>query len=197
MDRPAARVLLHFACSIPFAWLVYLAVEGGLGPDPAESIMHTTGEWTLRLLALSLLISPLKQWLRSPWMHKLRRPAGLWAFFYSVLHLMTFAHFFIGWTPAILLEELVERPYITVGFLAFLLLLPMAVTSTRGMQRRLKRNWVKLHTLVYPAALLACIHLWWLSRSDVGEALVYIVVVVGLLSLRVRRTLLVWGVTPR
>lgn len=174
-------------CLVPFAWTVYAAVTGGLGPDPAEALMHVTGEWSLRILALTLLISPLRAWTGWAVLMKLRRMLGLYAFFYGCIHLLSFLQFFIGWTPAALAEELVERPYITVGFGAWLLMLPLAITSTRGMQRRLRRNWQRLHRLVYPAAVLACLHLLWQARSDIGEALVYIGVFAMLLGWRLKR----------
>jgi sulfoxide reductase heme-binding subunit YedZ len=174
-------------CLLPFAWLVYGAANNGLGPDPAESIMHTTGEWALRLLLLTLLVSPLRQWSGWSIVLKLRRMLGLYVFFYACIHLLSFCHFYIGWTAGALIEELAERPYITVGFTAWLLLLPLVVTSTRGMQRRLRRNWQRLHRLVYAVAVLACCHILWQARSDIGEALVYILLFAVLLAWRVKR----------
>ena len=185
------RVGLFLLCLLPFGWLVYGAGSGALGPDPAEVIIHVSGEWSLRILALTLGVALLCQLLGKSWPLKLRRMLGLFAFFYACLHLMSFAHFYIGWTPALLWEELVERPYITVGFLAWLLMLPLAITSTRGMQRRLKRNWARLHKLVYPAAVLACVHLVWQVRSDAAEAMVYALIFAILLAWRIpalRRT---------
>jgi len=178
---------VFFACLAPFLWLVYGATYGGLGPDPAEVIMHVSGEWSLRILALTLLVTILRQVLAKSWPMRLRRMLGLYAFFYACLHLTSFAHFYVGWTASLLVEELVERPYITVGFLAWLLMLPLAITSTRGMQRRLGRRWVRLHQLVYPAAVLACVHLVWQVRSDAAEALVYSLIFALLLAWRVRR----------
>ena len=139
----------------------------------------------MRILALTLGVAVLRQLLGKSWPLKLRRMLGLFAFFYACLHLMSFAHFYIGWTPALLWEELLERPYITVGFLAWLLMLPLAITSTRAMQRRLKRNWVRLHKLVYPAAVLACVHLVWQVRSDAAEAMVYALIFAILLAWRI------------
>ena len=181
------RVGVFALCLLPFAWLVYGAATNGLGPDPAESIMHITGEWALRLLLLTLLVSPLRLWSGWPVVLKLRRMLGLYVFFYACIHLLSFCHFYIGWTAGALLEELVERPYITVGFAAWLLLLPLAVTSTRAMQRRLRRHWQRLHRLVYAVAVLACCHILWQARSDIGEALVYILLFAVLLAWRVRR----------
>lgn len=172
---------------LPFAWLVYTAVGGKLGPDPAEAIMHMTGEWSLRLLLLTLLVSPLRQWTGWSLPLKLRRMLGLYTFFYACIHLASFCHFYVGWTLSLIAEELVERPYITMGFAAWLLMLPLAVTSTRGMQRRLRRNWQRLHRLVYPVAALAAFHLLWQARSDIGEALIYAAIIALLLGWRVTR----------
>ena len=174
MQQGAIRIGVFVLCLAPFGVLAYQAFTAALGPDPAEAIMHVTGEWSLRLLALTLLITPLRSHVSWPVLFKLRRMLGLFAFFYACVHLVSFGHFFVGWTPTILLEELVERPYITAGFAGWLLMLPLAVTSTRKMQRRLRRNWLRLHRLVYPAAIAACLHLLWQARPDIGEALVYI-----------------------
>jgi sulfoxide reductase heme-binding subunit YedZ len=151
--------------------------------------MHITGEWSLRLLALTLLVSPLRKWSGwAPWM-KLRRMLGLYAFFYACLHLLTFLQLFIGWTPARIWEELAERPYITAGFAAWLMLLPLALTSTKRIQRRMRRRWLQLHRLIYSTAVAACLHLLWQARSDIGEALVYIAIFALLLGWRLRRYL--------
>jgi len=184
MQQGAIRVGVFVLCLLPFGVLAYQALTAALGPDPAEAIMHVTGEWSLRFLALTLLITPLRRYVSWSVLFKLRRMLGLFAFFYACVHLVSFGHFFVGWTPAILLEELVERPYITAGFVGWLLMLPLAVTSTRKMQRRLRRNWLRLHKLVYPAAMAACLHLLWQTRSDIGEALVYIAVFLLLLGWR-------------
>ncbi len=146
--------------------------------------MHVSGEWSLRLLLLTLLITPLRHWLNRPQLIKLRRMLGLFTFFYACIHLVSFCHFYTGWSQALLWEEFLERPYITVGFLAWLLMLPLALTSTRGMQRRLRRNWVRLHRLVYPALVLGWVHLLWQARSDIGEALLYAAAAAVLLGWR-------------
>ncbi|MEP0202342.1 MAG: protein-methionine-sulfoxide reductase heme-binding subunit MsrQ [Halioglobus sp.] len=183
----AVRVAVFAGCLVPFLLLVWGAVTGSLGPDPAEAIMHSTGEWSLRLLVATLLISPLRHYLKWPVLLKLRRMLGLYVFFYAMIHLVSFAHFYVGWTGAILLEELIERPYITAGFVAWLIMVPLTVTSTRNMQRRLGRSWMRLHQLVYLAVLLACLHLLWQARSDITEAAVYAGIVTILLGWRVTR----------
>ncbi len=186
MER-VARIGTFVLCLLPLAWILYAAFVGRLGPDPAEVLMLFTGEWALRMLALTLLISPLRAWTGWSLLLKLRRMLGLYAFFYGCVHFLSFLQFYIGWTPAALTEELAERPYITLGFSAWLLMLPLAITSTRAMQRRLRGNWQRLHRLIYPAAVFACLHLLWQARSDVGDALFYCVIFAALLVWRVRR----------
>jgi sulfoxide reductase heme-binding subunit YedZ len=180
----ALKPVVFSLCLLPFGWLVYAAGTNALAPDPAESIMHLTGEWSLRILLVTLAVSPVRKIWGWRWPMTLRRMLGLFAFFYATVHLASFGHFYIGWTPAILVEELVERPYITVGALAWVLMLPLAVTSTRKMQRRLKRNWRRLHRAVYPVAMLACLHLLWQARSDLGEPILYSVLLFMLLIWR-------------
>ena len=189
MKEGVIRGAVFAACLLPFLLLAFAAVANTLGPDPAESIMHQTGEWSLRLLALTLLVSPLRQ--LAGWARPLRyrRMLGLFAFFYACVHLVSFGQFYVGWDTAILLEELAERPYIAAGFTAWLCMLPLAITSTRKWQRRLGRRWLTLHRLVYPAALVACLHLLWQARSDVGEALLYSAVFALLLGWRLWRAL--------
>ncbi|MEH6582033.1 MAG: protein-methionine-sulfoxide reductase heme-binding subunit MsrQ [Halioglobus sp.] len=182
-----ARLTVFILCLLPFGYGFYGAFAGTLGPDPAETLMHITGEWSARILLLTLLISPLRQLQSLRWIFKLRRMLGLYAFFYAVVHLVTFAHFYLGWSARVMLEELIERPYITLGFGALVLMLPLAVTSTRAMQRRLGKNWQRLHRLVYGASLLVCGHILWQVRSDAGEAIVYIVLFGLLLGWRARR----------
>jgi methionine sulfoxide reductase heme-binding subunit len=186
MER-VARIGTFVLCLLPLAWILYTAFAGRLGPDPAEALMLFTGEWALRMLALTLLVSPLRAWTGWSFLLGLRRMLGLYAFFYGCVHFLTFLQFYIGWFPTALTEELAERPYITLGFSAWLLMLPLAITSTRAMQRRLRGNWQRLHRLVYPAAVLACMHLLWQARSDLGQALIYLAIFAALLVWRVRR----------
>jgi sulfoxide reductase heme-binding subunit YedZ len=186
MER-TIRFAAFILCLLPFLWLLYVSATDRLGPDPAEFLMHFTGEWSLRILALTLLVSPLRNWIGWSVLLRMRRMLGLFAFFYACVHFVSFLQFFIGWTSSALAEELAERPYITLGFGAWLMMLPLALTSTRAMQRRLGGNWRRLHRLIYPAALLACLHLLWQARSDIGEALVYLVIFAALLGWRVKQ----------
>lgn len=189
MER-ATRLGVFTLCLLPFLWMIISAARGALGPDPAEVVMHITGEWSLRTLAFCLLMSPLRAWTNWAVLLKLRRMLGLYAFFYACVHFLAFLQLFVGWNADILLEELTERPYITVGFGAWLLMLPLAMTSTRAMQRRLRKNWLRLHRLVYPAAVLACLHLLWQARSDIGESIIYLLFFAALLGWRLRRRIL-------
>ena len=174
-------------CLVPLLSMVLGVVRDRLGPDPADTLMHISGEWSIRFLILALLMSPLRHWTGSSYWVRLRRMLGLFAFFYACLHLLVFLQYFIGWTAARALEELVERPYITAGFAAFLIMLPLAVTSTRAMQRRLGRRWTLLHRGVYASAVMACLHLIWQARGDIGEALIYSLVILLLLVWRFKR----------
>lgn len=151
--------------------------------------MLESGEWSLRMLALTLLMSPLRVWSKSALPLKMRRMFGLFAFFYACIHLAAFLQFYIGWSAAAIFEELTERPYILAGFVAWLLLLPLALTSTRRTRRRMGLRWSQLHRAIYPAAVVACLHLLWQARSDIGEAAIYILLFGLLLGWRVRRSL--------
>ena len=194
MRLKLVRVGVFAAAAAPFLRLVSVAATNQLGPDPARDVMHFTGEWSLRLLAITLCLSPLRQLGLWRYPFRFRRMLGLYTFFYATVHLVGFAQLYVGWDEAILLEELVERPYIAAGFAAWVLMLPLAVTSTRGWQRRLGRNWLKVHRLVYGAAIAGCLHLLWQARSDLGEALVYGAIFAILLGWRGWRRL--WPGTP-
>ena len=176
--------LLFSAGLGPFLWLLWAVVQDSLGPDPAKVLMHTTGEWALRFLVVVLLARPLSQW-GWPLLFRVRRMFGLFVAFYASLHLLVFAQVYVGWSGAILAEELAERPYVVVGFSAWLLLLPLSITSLHSLRRRMGRHWRSLHRAVYLIALLATLHVLWLSRSDVGEALLYALIFGGLLGWRV------------
>ncbi|MEP5764571.1 MAG: protein-methionine-sulfoxide reductase heme-binding subunit MsrQ [Halieaceae bacterium] len=172
------------AALLPLLLMIIAAATDRLGPDPAEALMHGSGEWGARLLLLTLAIAPLRAWLGWGWLLQLRRMLGLFSFFYACLHLLLFLNFYLEWSAAAVWEELLERPYIAVGFTAWLLLLPLALTSTQAMQRRLRRNWQRLHRAVYAVAVLVSLHILWQVRSDAGEALVYCLLFAGLLAWR-------------
>ena len=168
-----AKPLLFGACLLPFALLVHGALLGDLGANPVERVTDVTGQWGLRLLLLGLAVTPLRRLTGWGWLQRFRRMLGLFAFFYVSLHLLTWIWLDKELRLAELAADIVERPYITVGFAAWLLLLPLALTSTAGMMRRLGRNWQRLHRAVYPAAALGVLHHAWQVRADLLEPLVY------------------------
>ena len=170
--NPALRVIVFLAALTPFAVIVLNVIGDRLGPDPAEALMQQTGEWAIRLLVLVLAARPLAQW-GWPRLFRYRRMLGLFMFFYTTVHLLVFAQVYVGWNASILAEELIERPYVMVGFAAWVLLVPLAVTSTHGMRRRLRQRWRQLHQAIYAVAVLGTLHLLWLSRSDIGDAVFY------------------------
>lgn len=200
------KVALWAACLAPFGLLVTQALgyAGGLGVNAVEQVLNVCGKTGLNLLVLTLSITPIR---RSTGINKLvvfRRLLGLFAFFYLSLHFLTYALLDLGLlypliygptaagiTPTEqLLADITERPYITIGFTALMLLIPLAVTSTRGMQRRLGRNWTKLHRLVYVVAVLGVVHYWWQVKSNTdAQPLPYAVLLAILLGVRVRHWL--------
>jgi sulfoxide reductase heme-binding subunit YedZ len=178
--------------ALPLGGLALQALRTGLGANPIETITHTTGLAALRLLLLALLVTPLRRWLGWSWAAPLRRTLGLLAFAYACLHLLTWVALdqFFDWQAMI--EDVRKRRFILAGAATFLALLPLAVTSTRGWQRRLGRRWVSLHRLVYVAAAGAVVHYVWLVKADLAPPLSYGAALALLLLLRapaVRRRL--------
>ncbi len=157
-----------------------------LGANPIEKILDEAGLWSLRFLLLTLAITPLRMLTGWTWLLGYRRMLGLFAFFYVVLHLTTYVILDRDLDAALIVEDVVERPFITIGFTAFLLLLPLAITSTRGWMRRLGKRWQALHRLVYAAAILGVWHYYWQVKLDTLEPTVYAVILAALLGLRVR-----------
>jgi sulfoxide reductase heme-binding subunit YedZ len=180
--RRLVKPLLFAACLVPFVLLVHAALTDGLGANPIETVTHSTGEWTLRLLLVSLAMTPLRRLLGHAWPIRLRRMLGLFAFFYACLHFLAWAWLDQQWLPQAILADIAERPYITVGFIAWLLLIPLALTSTRGSMRRLGRRWKRLHRSVYLVGILGVVHYLWLVKADLLEPIVY-AVLLGLLLL--------------
>ena len=171
---------------IPFGRLVLLGYQDALGANPIEFITRSTGFWTLTFLCLTLAVTPLRR--LSGWqaLIRLRRMLGLFAFFYALLHFTTYLWFDQWFSVPDIIKDIWKRPFITVGFAAFLLLLPLAFTSTNRMMRRLGRRWVQLHRLVYLIAPLGVVHFWWLKqdKNDLAEPWIFTLVVAGLLLFR-------------
>jgi methionine sulfoxide reductase heme-binding subunit len=191
-DRSGAwlKPVVWVVCLLPLAWLLFavaVEVRGGasaLGADPGEAVVRHLGEWGLRLLLLALAVSPLRRRLRWPRLGSVRRLIGLFAFAYLLLHAVAYLWFLAGFDWRAILEDVVERAYITAGVLGLACLLPLAVTSTRGWRARLGARWSRLHRLVFVAAGLGLVHLWWLSKGGYGAALAYLTIFLVLMAER-------------
>ncbi|UZW62914.1 protein-methionine-sulfoxide reductase heme-binding subunit MsrQ [Lysobacter enzymogenes] len=191
----AAKALAHLLALTPAAilgwqvWEEFSTGQGGLGADPVAEIEHRLGLWALRFLMIALAVTPLRQLSGQAVLLRFRRLLGLYAFFYASLHFAAYLVLDLRgyWTQVF--EEIAKRPYITVGFLAWLGLVPLAITSTQGMMRRLGRLWGRLHQLVYAIAVLAVLHFWWLVKSDIREPALYAGILAALLGWRVWKRL--------
>jgi sulfoxide reductase heme-binding subunit YedZ len=183
----ALRVVVFGLCLLP---LVILTLQtfgvGGLslGANPIEELIHSLGKWGLKLLLITLAVTPLRKLTGWNWLLRLRRMLGLFAFFYVALHFLVYAGLDQRFDLAAIFEDIAKRPYITVGMTALLLLIPLAVTSTNRMMRRLGKNWQKLHRLVYVIAILGVWHFYWQVKLDTLEALVYAGILFALLGYR-------------
>ena len=173
MKIRGSKIVVFLGCLIPVARLGWRAFQHDLGANPLEVITHTTGDWTLRFLLITLAITPLRQLTKQYWLIQYRRMLGLFAFFYGTLHLTTYLWFdkFFDWNE--ILQDVGKRKFITVGFLAFVLMIPLAVTSTKGMIRRLGKRWTHLHRLIYVSAIAGVIHYLWLVKADKNQPLIY------------------------
>lgn len=178
--RPAAWV----AGLIPFILLVTGAFTGGLGADPIDYVTLRTGFATLLMLMVSLAVTPVRKWTGWNWLASTRRTFGLCAFGYLCLHFLTYM-VDQEFSPGVILTDIAKRPYVTAGFTAFVLLVPLALTSTKASIRRLGKRWQKLHRLVYVAAGLGVLHFIWLVKSDLREPLIFAAVFAALMALRV------------
>lgn len=177
--------LLFLLPLLPLAWIVERAFSQDLGADPAKTIVTFLGLWTLRFLLMTLAVTPCRRLFGWLWMQRYRRMYGLYTLFYACLHILAFTTFILGWRADLIARELSERPYIVVGFIAWLGLVALGVTSTRGWVKRLGRHWQQLHYLVYPIAILAMIHFAWLIRAGYGQVLFYALLLSVLLGYRV------------
>lgn len=178
------KVATHIAALLPLSWWMWHTFHGELGPDPVAQLTHASGDWALRLLLMALAITPLRKLTGWNVLARFRRLVGLYAFFYASLHLAVYLVLDLGgyWTQII--DDIAKRPFITVGFAAWLILLALAATSTQAAMRLLKRAWVRLHRLVYAAGLLAVLHFWWLVKADLREPAIYAATLAVLLAFR-------------
>lgn len=175
---------LFIACLIPFAQLVFNAYSGDLGANPIETITRFTGSWALIMLLITLTVTPLRRITGWNGVITFRRMLGLFAFFYALLHFSTYLVLDLFFDFPAILKDVLKRPYITVGFTAFVLMIPLAITSTSGMIRRLGRRWQQLHYLIYVIAILGVLHFYWLVKADIRRPAQYGAVLAALLGFR-------------
>jgi sulfoxide reductase heme-binding subunit YedZ len=188
------KAAIFIASLIPFVRMVYLSVMGSL-PDPLAFITHSSGDWALYFLVITLCVTPVRRLLKWNWLVRLRRMVGLYAFFYAFIHFTAFLWFDHWFDVAAMWKDVLKRPFITVGFIAFVLLIPLAVTSNNAMIRKLGgKLWQRIHRLIYVIAPLAILHYWWMkaAKNNIGQPLIFGVIVAVLLGVRVY-----WSVTKK
>lgn len=180
-----AKPAVFLVCLLPFLWMLGLALLNRLGTDPAEAIARETGIWTLRFLLITLSVTPLRVMTGRNGLIRYRRMLGLYTLFYACVHFLCYLTFLATWDWLVIADDLTERTYIIAGFTALMLMIPLGVTSTNAMQRRLKRNWKRLHRLIYVVGVLAIVHFIWIAKANIGEQLIYLVILAFLLGHRV------------
>jgi sulfoxide reductase heme-binding subunit YedZ len=185
MDR-YLKPSIFFLCLIPFFIITYKIYFNQLGPEPVKEITHHTGEWTLIFVCLTLAMSPLKRFTNLSIWIKFRRTLGLFVFFYATLHLLTYVviDYRLDWQQ--IFDDVLKKKYIFVGFAAWLLLIPLVITSSKKMVKLLKHNWKKLHRLIYVIAIFGALHFIWLSKTIFFKPLIFISIILVLLSLRIK-----------
>ena len=188
--HPAAKPLVFMLALLPFAWLFYGALTNNLGANPAEYLIRATGDWTLRFLCIVLAVTPLRVISGTPALARFRRMLGLFTYFYVVIHLLSYSWFDMGFDVPEIVKDIIKRPFILVGFSAFLLLTPLAATSFNAAIKKLgARRWQLLHKLVYLIAGLGLLHFFWMrsGKNDFAEVAVYAVILAALLGWRVQQ----------
>ncbi len=185
MLRWLLKPVVFTAALVPLGFLVWGAFNDGLGANPVETITFATGDWALRFLLITLTVTPLRRITGWNGIVRIRRMLGLFGFFYVCLHFTTYLWLDQYFSVADIIDDIVERPFITAGFTGFIMLIPLALTSTNGMVKRLGgANWRRLHTLAYFAAGAGVLHFIWLVKSDLREPLIYLSILVALMVLR-------------
>jgi len=171
-----AKPLVFILCLLPMASIVWRIFFGDLGSDPVETITFATGDWTLRFLLITLAVTPFRQWFGLSALVRFRRMLGLYVFFYACCHFLVWFIIDHALSFGEMVEDIIERPYITFGFSALMLLIPLAITSNNAMVRKLGRRWKKLHQLVYAIIILGVLHYLWLTKADFLEPGIYAVI---------------------
>jgi sulfoxide reductase heme-binding subunit YedZ len=190
--HPAAKPLLFVLSLLPFAWLLYGAINESLGANPAEYLSRATGDWTLRFLCLTLAVTPVRVIAGWPTLQRFRRMLGLFTYFYVVLHFLSYSWFDQGFDIGDIAKDIAKRPFILVGFAAFLLLTPLAATSfNRAVKALGAKHWQALHRLVYAIPFLAILHFFWMraGKNDFAEVAVYAAILAVLLGWRLREAI--------
>jgi len=179
------KALLIFVGLVPFLLLLYATLNDQLGANPIQTLHFRLGDWALRFLLLGLALTPIKIITKQAWPLRYRRILGLLAFFYASLHVLVYVALDLSWSWTAFIDEVPKSPYILVGLLTYMLLVPLAVTSTKYFKKRLGKRWFSLHKLVYVAVLTACVHYLWLVKLDISQPLLYLGLLTVLLSIRV------------
>ncbi len=190
--HPAAKPAIFLVCLLPFAWLFYSAVTNQLGANPQEALIRATGDWTLRFLCIVLAVTPLRTIAGMPALARFRRMLGLFMYFYVVSHLLSYSWFDMGFDVADIVKDIIKRPFILVGFLAFLLLTPLAATSFNAAIKAMgAKRWQLLHKLIYGIAGLGLLHFFWMraGKNDFAEVFVYAAIIAVLLGWRIAQYL--------
>jgi len=188
--HPAAKPILFVLCLLPFVWLLYSALTNQLGANPAEALIRATGDWTLRFVCMVLAVTPLRSLSNTPALARFRRMFGLFVYFYVMLHLLSYSWFDMGFDVLDIAKDIAKRPFILVGFLAFLLLTPLAATSLNAAIKAMgAKRWQLLHKLVYLISGLGLLHFFWMraGKNNFTEVFVYAAIIALLLGWRVRQ----------
>ena len=191
--HPAAKPALFALCMLPFAWLLYTALTNQLGANPAEALIRATGDWTLRFICIVLLVTPLRSISNTPQLARFRRMLGLFVYFYVVIHLLSYSWFDMGFDFTDIAKDIAKRPFILVGFSAFVLLTPLAATSFNAAIKAMgAKRWQLLHKLLYLISGLGLLHFFWMraGKNNFAEVFVYAVIIAVLLGWRIRQYLL-------
>lgn len=192
LTRPAAKPVLFMLCLLPFAWLVYNVITQNLGANPQEALIRSTGDWTLRFLCIVLAVTPLRTITNTPGLARFRRMLGLFVYFYVVIHLLSYSWFDMGFDIPDIAKDIAKRPFILVGFAAFVLLTPLALTSfNKAIKAMGAKRWQLLHKLVYVIAGLGILHFFWMraGKNNFAEVFVY----AGILAVLLGWRLLQWA----
>lgn len=188
--HPAAKPILFVLCLLPFVWLLYSALTNQLGANPAEALIRATGDWTLRFVCIVLAVTPLRSLSNTPALARFRRMFGLFVYFYVMVHLLSYSWFDMGFDLLDIAKDIAKRPFILVGFLAFLLLTPLAATSMNAAIKAMgAKRWQLLHKLVYVISGLGLLHFFWMraGKNNFAEVFVYAAIIAVLLGWRVRQ----------